>query len=386
MPPTLLNLCARLESHDLQRRHLVIACNNFSDWDELLNRAEEQGMGPLLFRHLAGIEGEVPATFLRGLRFIVLRHHQANILLMRSLGNVLSLLEEEGIPSFVLKGGALCQTLYPEVGLRPMRDIDLLLSGEDAQRGHLLLQKNGFRPSAAVLPEDYFHLVPLIQNIDGMDVCVELHHGLFPDDPPYYRPLSFTELYRGALSFEVDGVRAYTLADEEMLWHLFQHGFHAPLTYEPYKLISVADIVSLVEHKVEELDWEKIMAVYPQLFRALPFFHHITPWNKSVMSVVSCAEGAALSAVGEPYRGWPRSRFIEQTDKGILLLLRDTFFPGQWWMGLYYSIEGPLSSVWARLVRHPMHILRWIKIYGALFLGEKRRSVTGAGKKQEPRP
>jgi len=365
---SILNLCARIESHGQQHRRLTAACSNFSQWDKLLYQAEDQGMGPLLHRHLAAVEGEVPDTFLRGLRFLIIRHQQANILLTRSLHFILSLFEEEGIPSLVLKGSALCRTLYPEIGLRPMRDIDLLLAREDVQHGHALLQEKGFRASTAALPDGYFHLPPLFRMVDGMQICVELHHGLFPDDPPYYQSLSLVELSRNALAFEVDGLTAYTLANEEMLWHLYQHGFHAPLTYEPYRLISVADVVSFVEHNVGELDWEKIRGVYPQLYKILPLFHYITPWNDTVIAKILYEKHTVPSAVGEPFNGWPRQRFTSVGDKKLLAFLWHTFVPGQWWLMLYYSTEGLLSFLWARLVRHPLHILRWLKIYATAYL------------------
>ncbi len=379
--PSILSLCARIEAHDLQRRQLATACNNFRQWDELLYQAEEQGMGPLLHMHLAAIEKEAPDTFLRGLRFLSLRHQQANILLMKSLHRILSILEAEGIPSLILKGAALCQTLYPRIGLRPMRDIDLLLAKEDVYHAHALLQKEGFRAPAADIPKDYLHLPPLYQKVDDMQICLELHHGLFPNDPPYYQPLSFEKLYQNKLAFKVNGITAYTLATEEMLWHLYQHGFHAPLTYEPYRLISVADIVSLVEDKMKEIDWEKITADYPQLFRALPLFHYLTPWNNTVLTKFSFKKETTLSGIGESFKGWPQLKLTQWRAKGILRSLRLTLFPPRWWLMLYYSTgENALASIWCRLARHPIHILRWMKIYGTIFLQKKTQTADIAKK------
>ncbi len=363
MTSSILNLCARIDLHASQRGQLIIACNNFQQWDELLNLAEKHGMGPLLYRHLTAISEDVPSTFLRGLRFLCLRHQQANAVLMKSLHSVLSLFEEKGISCLVLKGAALCQTLYPEIGLRPMRDIDLLLDREDVVYAHTLLQENGFLVSEEVLPEGYYHLSALQQNVDGMQVCLELHHGLFPKDPPYYQPLFLEELYAHARLFDVGGKEAYTLADEEMLWHLYQHGFHAPLTYEPYKLISVADIVSLVEKKVDQLDWEKIRTVYPQLFKALPLFHYITPWSDSVIREIPYKKKVP-SGVGEHYKGWPQIKLSSREGQGIAEIFYNTFFPGRWWLMLYYSTAGDtLATFWCSFVRHPIHIIRWVKVY-----------------------
>lgn len=378
----ILNLCARIEAHDLQRRLLATAVRQFNQWDDLLFQAEEQGMGPLLYMHLTAFMEEIPDTFLRGLRFLSLRHQQANITLMKSLYQILSLLKAEGIPTLTLKGASLCQTLYPETGLRPMRDIDLLLDKKDVLHAHSLLKKRGFRASTDPLPEGYFHLPQLLKTVDSMQVCVELHHNLFPDDPPYYQPLPFEELYPNAHTFNVYGITACTLAPEEMLWHLFQHGFHAPLTYEPHKLISAADIISLVENKVESLDWEKIAANYPQLFKALPHFHYITPWKETVLTKIRYKTKTPPTGIAEPFKGWPRLKISEQNDREILKILLHTFIPSQWWMMLYYSIDSRISFIWYRLIQHPIHIFRWMKIYAKIFLKEKYCSWRIKGEKQ----
>jgi hypothetical protein len=366
----ILNLCARVQQHPVQHHSLVKACSVFSKWDILICRAEEQGMGPLLHWHLTTFEESLPDSFLRGLRFLRLRHRQANALLAQSLRYMLELLEAEGMPSLVLKGAALCRTLYPDPGLRPMRDIDLLLAKEDVQRAHVFLQEKGFRASTSAIPEDHFHLPALYHDVDGLQVCIELHHDLLPNCPPYYQPLLFADLYSNALAFDVDGITAYTLATEEMLWHLYQHGFHAPLTYEPYKLISVADIVSLVEKKFAEIDWLKMELEYPQLLRALPLFHHITPWNDEVLEAMPFSSKVIPSKVGERFTGWPYFRLSEQRERGFIEILRYTFFPGQWWMLMYYTPESRLSYIWSRLVRHPMHIFWWIKLYWNIYLKE----------------
>lgn len=373
MTPPILNLCARIETHEFQQRQLVAACDGFQQWDDLLRLAEKHGVAPLLQRHLAVIEEEIPTAFIRSLRFLSLRHQRENELRVKCLQYVLSVLASEGIPCLVLKGAALCQTLYPKVGLRPMSDIDLFFAKNDVQHAFEMLQKKGFLVSTEALPEGYYHLPPLCQNVDGLEVWVELHHGLFPELPPYYQPLLFTESYQNALSFQLeDGTTAYTFANEEMLWHLFQHGFHAPLTYETCRLIAVADIVSLVEDRVDYLDWNKLSLKYPQLVTALFQLHHVTPWSEKVLEKIPIRNGAVPAGVGEPFKGWPHVQVSGEREERLAKIVYNTFFPAQWWIMIYYSCGGLFSQLWCRLVRHPMHLLRWLKIYGGLSLKDKQ--------------
>lgn len=311
------------------------------------------------------MDADIPAGFLRGLRFLSMRHQRENEHRIQGMQVVLDMLEREGLPALVLKGAALSQTLYPQIGLRPMSDIDLFLEKKDAFRAHALLLEKGLSASTEELPEDYYHLPPLCIVIGGFEVWIELHHGLFPRLPPYYEQFSFAESWANAIPFKVNGgMTAYRFANEEMLSHLFQHGFHAPLTYTSCKLISAADIIGLVEANEEELDWEKIIGKYPQLFNALRLFHCITPWRDSLSQRLGCGEISAAGGAGEPFRGWPLPvKKCKESGKGLADRVYDTLCPPPWWMRMYYGGGRRFSLLWCRLVQHPAHLLRWLKVY-----------------------
>ena len=370
----LLPLCARIEPHPLQQELLVQACANFQAWDDLIQQAEAHGMAPLLLRHLLLAEITAPAHVLRSLRLLTLRHRQTNILLTQTLASVLTILDKEGIPALVLKGAALCQSLYPEPGLRPMRDIDLLVPWDQALPAHALLQQHGFHDPAVFTPEDHLHLAALYQEIDGIQVCLELHRTLFPDCPPCPKRIDFSELYEKAEAFEVNGLPAFTLGNEDMLWHLYQHGFHAPLPYDPFKLISAADVISLVEARLDIIDWKRITSVYPHLLAALPQLHHLSPWNEAVQDRldinVKMSKGTPPAAIGKSFTGWPRKKLAEQKGRGIRRILRDTFLPPDWWLRIYYAPTGRFGRLWSLLVKHPLHVLWWMKLYWSIFLKE----------------
>ncbi|XCN73190.1 MAG: nucleotidyltransferase family protein [Candidatus Electrothrix aestuarii] len=366
----LLQLCARIEPHPVQQKRLAQACSDFATWDDLIQQAEAHGMAPLLLRHFLAAGLDVPDDFLRHLRLLVLRHRQTNRVLSRTLGKVLSILAEAGIPALVLKGAALCQTLYPDPGLRPMRDIDLLLPWDEALPAHALLQRHGFQDPAVFTPVDHLHLAALYLETDGIKVCLELHRSLFPDCPPCPARMDFATLSNKAVSFTADGVPAYTLANEEMIWHLYQHGFHAPLTYDPFKLISAADLISFVETKLDEIDWDRIKSKYPHLLAALPHLHHLTPWNDTVRERLGFGEETALTGVGASFTGWPRRKLAALKGQPLRVILRDTFLPPDWWLRIYYAPTGRFGRLQCLFIKHPGHIFWWVKLYWSIFLKE----------------
>lgn len=372
-----LNLCARVRGHAAQYELLVESCKTFTQWDALLQQAESHGMAPLLFRHLNAVDCPCPDSFRRSLRLLYLRHHHSNSILMSTLRQVLFALEKEGIRCLVLKGAALCHTVYPEIALRPMRDVDIMVAEEDAESAREVVTSLGFSESGSVVPPDHFHLAPLYATVDQVPVCIELHRGLFATTcPPYTRPLKFEDLRRTSLSFDLDGSTAYTFGNEEMLWYLYQHGFCMPLSYDRYKIINAADVISLVEKNFDNLDWEKIGAIYPEVLNVLPLFHYLTPWQEKIAERIMSRNASRPAGIGRPFQGWPQLRLREQKEmgKGFWKILYDTFLPSEWWLRMHYGFSGRFPCYWHRFVTHPLHIFWWVRLYSP-YLHETRPTV-----------
>jgi len=172
-------------------------------------------------------------------------------------------------------------------------------------------------------------------------------------------------------------VKALTFGDEEMLHYLYQHAFHAPLTYESYKLINVADIISFTERNYSTLDWNKIKSDFPLLHNALPLLHHISQWdfNKVPADFVSSQERRKEMTV-TPFVGWPQRRLKERKGGKWTLhqILCDTLFPSSWWLKIYYGVNTRRGCLWCRVWQHPRHIIWWAKLYSSFLETEHSTS------------
>ena len=93
MISSILNICARIKVSPDQYNLLENYCEKFHQWDDLIIRAEAQGMGPLLYHHLCAIDSKIPDSFRRALRLLYRIHQQRNKILLKVLENVLTLLE-----------------------------------------------------------------------------------------------------------------------------------------------------------------------------------------------------------------------------------------------------------------------------------------------------
>ena len=368
----ILALCARDQSHPAMYPGLEQALIRFQEqseatqqknpWNRLIQQAEKQGIAPLLFKHIRSLDNRVmPKNSLRDLQSLYLRNRRANTIRNRAMAVVLDAFAEENIPLMLVKGIGLANFAYSDPGLRSMRDIDLLVAENQLDTAQNILLELGYRPEQEHdIPDDYYHLVPMQQTVDGLQVTLEVHHNLLPFTGQY-PPWPLEKSSATALEFELDDSTAYTLSLEETLWYVYLHGFQAPLSYEPFRFVHVADLITLVERFAATIDWQRVNRETPTLLNVLASLHHLTPFSDKVVHQLQLAVKNRPGAVGEPYRGWPLRTADSITN--LPQLLRDTLWPGQWWLQIYYGQLTGISYLKSRFFYHQRMVWRWLKSF-----------------------
>lgn len=115
-------------------------------WPFIMFRAIEEGIAPLLYHHFKNLNllETIPEYALE----VFARLYAETMLLNRHMATVLSELEGalEGseIQVIVLKGAALFTTVYHDIALRPMEDIDLMVRPEHQDGVEAILRERGF--------------------------------------------------------------------------------------------------------------------------------------------------------------------------------------------------------------------------------------------------
>lgn len=364
---TILGLCARNNGHnrmyELLRKELEIYLNNQFLWEELINQAESQGVAPLLYKHVTAVNFMFPGGQHRILRSLYQRSRLANRIRNRVVVDILAAFYQQQIDILLIKGIALASIIYESPGLRPMRDIDLLVRKQDLDTACTILTEQGFiQDSNHDIPHDYYHLPPMQKTVDGLPVNIEIHHELLPPHASY--PVwTFESFHQASLSFSINEITASTINLEDSLYYLYLHGIKAPLTYEPFRLIHVADLVSLTETCFEQLDWDKIKDHFPHYLAILSRLHFITPWQGCVLDGLKLDIGCLPHKPGLPYQGWPLLKINNTRVAGLPSLIKETVLPPQWWQQVYYGRIDGLSYLKTRWFDHPRTIWRWIKTY-----------------------
>jgi hypothetical protein len=128
----LLIACARRCLPPVQRNGLNTLVASPLRWDRVVYQAQWYGITALVFHHLRGLESRdmVPAQAMGQLKATYLANWAKNTHSRAELRRVLDVLKEQEIPVILLKGAALAEAVYGDVGLRPMSDLDLLVPEE----------------------------------------------------------------------------------------------------------------------------------------------------------------------------------------------------------------------------------------------------------------
>ena len=372
----ILALCSRDLGHDVmysQLRHTLIEYGaKHLSWNPLIQEAEREGVAPLLYKHCKTLDFDIPDQYWRLLQSLYLRNRRSNDIRTSAVCEILYGCDIEKIDVLIVKGIALCSFVYSETAFRPMRDIDLLVKKVDLAKAQKILLELGYVPDTEHdVPDNYYHLVPMRKTIDGLPISIELHHNLLPFHPQY--PLwPLERSYSSCLELEINSTRARTLNLEDTLRYIYLHGFKAPLTYEPFRFVHVADIVSVVEKFVHTIDWQRIQKEEVNLLNVISCLHVLTPWQKKVSDQLQLNLNVKTSGPGRPYSGWPHRKLRSVKKRELPRLAIDTLWPFRWWMQIHYGHLGGPGYWRARFFDHPRMVWRWIKAYWFLYRGEKR--------------
>ena len=239
-----------------------IACDAWRQWHNpangsgkaLLENPTVRKLRPLLFKAVQSYKLDVDKEALTYLRTAYLKEELRSGAYRRICGEVLLILEKEGLSPIVLKGAALAETVYPDPVLRHCHDIDLLLPEAGMCRAARSMESLGFRASGAN-EAGHFKMV------HELNLPLEFHSRLF--EVPHY---NVPEMCLSLVTREIAGVSAQTLNPIDSLLHVCGH---AAYSSKRQSLRWVADAWFIVKRH-PELDWDFLLDGIRRRRLALP--------------------------------------------------------------------------------------------------------------------
>lgn len=125
---------------------LIQKLNAITNWDAVINLAARHRILPFITLALdkANALMQVPTLIRNGMIADLQQAVLDNMAKMKEFKKCNRLFEEAGIPVIPLKGVSQTQTIYREIPVRRMGDIDILIQKNDLKKSIRLLETNGF--------------------------------------------------------------------------------------------------------------------------------------------------------------------------------------------------------------------------------------------------
>ncbi|MBN1668068.1 MAG: nucleotidyltransferase family protein [Anaerolineales bacterium] len=348
-----------------------------ADWASLIQIAVVEGVAPLIFQafNSDGWPVAIPDALRKALADEFYNTAATNLLLLEEAGRIFACFAVAGIPAIPLKGIDLAGRLYPDVSLRPMGDLDILIRETDYLRAAHLLEESGY-----VLEDALQNLDPGLRRIVHYEANfnkavpapfhVELHWNLIGSQASRYQP-QIEWFWQQTTAGQIAGQPVRQLSSNA---HLLYCAAHLMIKHgeREQRLIWFYDLRRLLEVADSSLDWALILAQarafnwLPALVEALQGVQvrFARPLPAALTGIwpdllVQVETGARENGVTQALTRWQRTLAeLSGLDwaarrKLIWFLL----FPSAQYMRWRYN----LSSVWLLPLYYPY---RWLDITG----------------------
>lgn len=347
----------------------LLAHSSSLDWNIVCQRAQEEGVAPLIYHTLRGQE-IIPPEVEEDLRQAYHYTGNYNNLLLSELGIGLQQLAQAGIPCIILKGAALIETLYKNIALRPMVDVDILVKEQDVLKSIELFSELGYTPEPETWTGtslEYLHAQSL-RKTGAMTLQIEVHWSLI-QSPSYRQRLLLSWFWERAEAVDFDGMPAYVLKPEAQLLHLCLHLW---LHHGGEKLLWWIDVAELLQTSQAQINWREVLTYAQRAESVLPLQQTLPriaeEWGVKIPSnvieqvlalKVSPAEKRLFDKLAIPTRTLFQAFYIELTNLPtwgqrlefainrvfpsseymqrryqISPFLAPLYYPYRWWQGL----------------------------------------------------
>jgi hypothetical protein len=233
------------------------------EWTPTIDLAHWHGIAPRLARSLEvnDVTRALPRAFGDDLQSGYLATMARNLAFRRELGRIVDELQRHQIEVMVLKGAALVPLVYPDPGVRPMDDLDLLVHRDDLERAEKIIIGTGYRASgtapATAHDDEAHHHLPSLVRFDGT-VTIELHHKLGSSGSP--PDFDVSGVWARGLPFDAGDMACLRPSDEDLLAHVCLHFLVDRVRlFSRRALRQICDIAATIDARSDTLDWERLL-------------------------------------------------------------------------------------------------------------------------------
>jgi Uncharacterised nucleotidyltransferase len=344
------------------------------DWSALVELAVREGTAPLLHSHLCRLDllDRLPGPARRRLNEVARGVWAANIVLARHWGEATAALRGAGVDTLTLKGMALANVVYPETGLRPMADVDLLVRPADHATALAVLRELGYQtPGEAA---DRLGASRSFTELVRAGTRIDLHwHAAH-----YLRfegivAIDHDGLWSRARSLVAPEGRSLMLSPEDLLLHLI---LHLTLGSDFARVLWYADIDAVVRRFAAELDWSRLekeagrwrvrtLAGWTLGVVAASFGTPLPPGllerleqgrlrRAAVAECIGASAPPSLAGALDDARVYPAQTLLMDRAIDVLRVFAWTFFPSSTWLKHHYTLDSWQVPLYRAV--HPLRV------------------------------
>jgi len=243
------------------------------NWDDVLASAYWHGIAALLCSHLNGMQENVavPENVMAGLRSAYYENIARNTYLYAELTRILEAFQKESVEVILLKGLALVKTVYKDLGVRKIGDIDLLVKGGDLSQAENIMAGLGYlypenkNPEWSREKEHHLNYEHPEKNIP-VEIHWHISHKSHPGQMYINNDKIITQFWEQALTAKIGDREVKMLCPEDLLMHLCHHFMkHRFLTKSGFNgcftsrgaLMQLYDMVRVLECNGDDIEWGK---------------------------------------------------------------------------------------------------------------------------------
>jgi len=274
------------------------------DWARFANMANAEGVAPLIhwtFKHedISGID--IPTKVKTKLMAAYYNTTAQNQVMFQELERILEALNDADIPVIVLKGAALAATIYPEIGLRPMGDLDLLIPRDEIKSAERTLRDLGYSNAHPELTPWISRIISHHTQLIGgpnRKVTVEMHWSLIAGDDDWRSPPN--EWFWAHRKQWENRNSTFVLSPTSNLLFLAAHLVLQHGEGDAY-LIWYYDLHLLITHFGDSIEWAEIEK-YAREFNWARALHAAINTTRKIFGTPLPAEFLNISSNSSDYR------------------------------------------------------------------------------------
>jgi hypothetical protein len=262
----ILSISGRLHFDSVEQKNFDALLSNISDWNKFFDILFSNGLAPLVYKKISSNYNEVslPSDVLNKFKKAYVNAFLNNSKRYFEFQAIAEELNKRNIIAIPMKGIYLCKSLYDDIALRVMGDLDILVKEEELEIAKDIFLQEGwiFKDKNEMFKSKYHQQIndsithqpyTFIKN----GVLVELHKHIHVKTKSFQ--VNIVDFIKNSKSEKILDKESAVFSNEDSLIHLCLHTYNDTLG-SGLSFKHIVDIAEFLKQRENNIDWNKLKA------------------------------------------------------------------------------------------------------------------------------